>query len=427
MTSESAILAEGLGKSYRLGERDAYKTLRDSIASAFRHRSRSSRSILWALRDVSFEVKDGEAVGIIGRNGAGKSTLLKILARITEPTEGRAVVWGRAGALLEVGTGFHPELTGRENVFLNGSLLGMRRSEVAKRFDEIVAFADVEGFVDTPVKRFSSGMQMRLAFAVAAHLEPEILIVDEVLAVGDAAFQRKCLNRMEAASAEGRTVLFVSHNLQAVRTLCHRAVVLEEGKVAFDGDSTTAIEHYLALVEPSRDGSDLTEAPRRGEAGGDVSIVGAELLSESGRTAVPLGAPFQIRLSFVVERPISDLVIGFSIFSIDEVVVMQSLSTATHAPFGELEPGRYEVVADLGRNVLAPGHYSVEAGARDARKQQDLVPHALTFEVVDLESDVESPWFGHTAGVVRVPVRWQRPMSAHPGSGSDKTSGVSAG
>ena len=417
MRSDRAIVCEGLGKSYRLGERDAYKTLRDSIGSLFRHRARSAtRATLWALREVGFEVHDGEAMGIIGRNGAGKSTLLKILARITEPTEGRATVRGRAGALLEVGTGFHPELTGRENVFLNGSLLGMRRADVARRFDDIVAFADVQGFVDTPVKRYSSGMQMRLAFAVAAHLEPEILIVDEVLAVGDAAFQRKCLNRMEEASSEGRTVLFVSHNLQAVRTLCDRAVVLEGGRVAFDGEVATAIERYLELVEPSQTGLDLSDAPRRGDVRGDARILRAELVSERGGASFPLGEPFRIALTFTVDEPLEDLVVAFSVFSIDEVVVLQSLSTATHAPFRHLKPGSYEIVAELDQNFFAPGHYSIEVGLRDARAQQDLVPRAVSFEVIDLNPDVESPWFGHTAGLVRLPVRWDVPEAKSSGA-----------
>ncbi|HEX6106150.1 MAG TPA: ABC transporter ATP-binding protein, partial [Gemmatimonadales bacterium] len=220
--SDLAIRAEGLGKQYRLGRMERYPTLRDALVSAAR-RPFARRSdvggpeTLWALRDVSFEVPRGEVLGVIGHNGAGKSTLLKILSRIAEPTTGRAVLHGRIGSLLEVGTGFHPELTGRENVYLNGAILGMRRAEIARQFDRIVEFAEVERFIDTPVKHFSSGMYMRLAFAVAAHLEPEILIVDEVLAVGDAAFQRKCLGRMEDVAHGGRTVLFVSHSLDAIR------------------------------------------------------------------------------------------------------------------------------------------------------------------------------------------------------------------
>jgi lipopolysaccharide transport system ATP-binding protein len=235
--SDVAIRVEGLGKQYRLGgPRERYDTLRDqirkwsSLRGLLRRATRAEhRPPFWALKDVSFEVEPGEVVGIIGRNGAGKSTLLKILSRITEPTEGAADIHGRVGSLLEVGTGFHPELTGRENVYLNGAILGMRRAEIGRKFDEIVAFAEVEKFIDTPVKHYSSGMYMRLAFAVAAHLEPEILIVDEVLAVGDAEFQKKCLGKMGDVAKSGRTVLFVSHNMQTIANLCQLCICLKDG------------------------------------------------------------------------------------------------------------------------------------------------------------------------------------------------------
>src|ERR1041385_3672840 len=222
--SDLAIRADKLGKEYRLGG------FRRRIKGAFR-----KPPTIWALRDVSFEVGRGEVIGVIGHNGAGKSTLLKILSRITEPTEGRAELHGRVGSLLEVGTGFHPELTGRENIYLNGAILGMQRSEIARRFDEMVAFAEVERFIDTPVKRYSSGMYLRLAFAVAAHLEPEILLVDEVLAVGDAAFQTKCLGRMSDVAREGRTVLFVSHNLPSIEKLCQKVVIIDGGRMVMEG------------------------------------------------------------------------------------------------------------------------------------------------------------------------------------------------
>jgi lipopolysaccharide transport system ATP-binding protein len=250
--TDTAIRVDGLGKQYRLGgPRESYSTLRGrfrdlvSLRGLRRRASQGWDSRFWALKDVSFEVKQGEVVGIIGRNGAGKSTLLKILSRITEPTEGAADLFGRVGSLLEVGTGFHPELSGRENINLNGAILGMRRAEIARKFDEIVAFAEVEAFLDTPVKRYSSGMYMRLAFAVAAHLEPEILVVDEVLAVGDAAFQKKCLGKMKDVSRQGRTVLFVSHNMHAVNALCSRGLVLRDGRVAFDGTAARGVATYL--------------------------------------------------------------------------------------------------------------------------------------------------------------------------------------
>ena len=256
--SELAVRVEGLGKEYRLGgPLEQYSTLRDrlsKLASApFRAlRGRGERSeqdgLFWALKDVSFEVKRGEVVGIIGRNGAGKSTLLKILSRITEPTEGEVDINGRVGSLLEVGTGFHPELSGRENVYLNGAILGMQRADNARRFDEIVAFADVEKFIDTPAKHYSSGMYMRLAFAVAAHLEPEILIVDEVLAVGDAQFQKKCLGKMGDVARGGRTVIFVSHNMGAVQSLCRTAIHLDAGQIVAKGSTTEVVGRYLSLA-----------------------------------------------------------------------------------------------------------------------------------------------------------------------------------
>src|SRR5688500_6015076 len=242
------IAVENLAKKYvidGLKER-RYKTARDSLAGLFRRGAKApSKETIWALQDVSFEASHGEAIGIIGRNGAGKSTLLKILSRITEPTAGVARLYGRVGSLLEVGTGFHPELTGRENIFLNGAILGMRRAEIARKLDEIVAFSEIEQFLDTPVKRYSSGMYVRLAFAVAAHLDTDVMIVDEVLAVGDAKFQRKCLDKMEDVGRHGRTVLFVSHNLSLVTRLCPRAVLLENGRVSADGGAHDVVRRYL--------------------------------------------------------------------------------------------------------------------------------------------------------------------------------------
>ena len=261
--SSPIVQCEHLGKRYQIRHQQAqqYVALRDVIAAAARrplrwfdrngHATAPSREDFWALRDVSFEVATGEVVGIIGRNGAGKSTLLKVLSRITEPTEGRLTLHGGVASLLEVGTGFHPELTGRENIFLNGAILGMTRVEIVRKFDDIVAFAGVERFLDTPVKRYSSGMYVRLAFAVAAHLEPEILIVDEVLAVGDAEFQKKCLGKMQEVSRGGRTVLFVSHNMSAIQALCTRVIVLQGGQVVADGDPDASIAKYLAGASPS--------------------------------------------------------------------------------------------------------------------------------------------------------------------------------
>jgi len=246
----TAIKCEQLSKRYAIGQRERYRALRDVITEKVSNpfRRKSSAPWIWALKEVSFDVPEGKPVGIIGRNGAGKSTLLKILSRITKPTHGQVRICGRVGSLLEVGTGFHPELTGRENIFLNGAIIGMRKSEIVRKFDEIVAFAEVEKFLDTPVKRYSSGMYVRLAFAVAAHLETEILVIDEVLAVGDVAFQRKCLGKMGDLSQSGRTVLFVSHNMQAIRSLCRHAMWLEQGQLKAFGPSENVIEKYLDVA-----------------------------------------------------------------------------------------------------------------------------------------------------------------------------------
>lgn len=260
--SEIAIRVELLGKQYRLGEREQYRTLRNTITNAvsapFRCLSRRSKGNckqldeqIWALDDVSFEVKRGDVLGVIGRNGAGKSTLLKILSRVTEPTTGCAEIRGRVGSLLEVGTGFHPELTGRENIYLNGAILGMKKIEIQRKFDEIVAFAEIDRFVDTPVKHYSSGMYLRLAFAVAAHLEPEVLIVDEVLAVGDARFQEKCLGVMQKTAKTGRTILFVSHNMAAVQRLCNRTLLLDGGRIVADGNPAEATRRYFSTAQSS--------------------------------------------------------------------------------------------------------------------------------------------------------------------------------
>lgn len=259
--TDFAIRANGIGKKYAIGETpEPYKTLRDSIAKAALAPFRAIRRLsgkgisesrtIWALREISFEARPGEVIGFIGRNGAGKSTLLKVLSRITDPSEGRAEIHGRVGSLLEVGTGFHPELTGRENVYLSGAILGMRKADIDRKFDLIVSFSEIDKFVDTPVKHYSSGMYLRMAFAVAAHLDPEILLVDEVLAVGDASFQKKCLTRMVEVARAGQTVLFVSHNLDAILTLCSRCIVLSHGRISFDGPPAEAIAHYHRLLSP---------------------------------------------------------------------------------------------------------------------------------------------------------------------------------
>src|SRR6185503_18260307 len=301
------IKVENLGKRYRLGARQTpYGSLRDSLAGVVRApwkrlQRNGPNPLIWALRDVSFTIQPGEAVGIVGRNGAGKSTLLKLLSRITEPTTGLIELYGRIASLLEVGTGFHPELTGRENIYLNGAILGMTRAEIRRKFDEIVAFAEVEPFIDTPVKHFSSGMYLRLAFAVAAHLEPEILLVDEVLAVGDARFQRKCLDKMQEVGKQGRTVLFVSHNMPAVTRLCSRTILLDAGRVIGDGPSSEIVSAYLSSglgTTAAREWPELDEAP-----GNDVvKLRAVRVQSQAGTVtdAMDIRRPITIEMDYEV-------------------------------------------------------------------------------------------------------------------------------
>jgi lipopolysaccharide transport system ATP-binding protein len=343
--SDIAITAENLSKSYwvghRFAQREKYEVLRDVIAREARNFARKvvdfikGRQIVqgdeveqfWALRDVSFEVKCGEVLGIIGRNGAGKSTLLKILSRITEPDRGRVRLRGRVASLLEVGTGFHPELTGRENIFLNGSILGMTRAEIKAKFDEIVAFAEVDRFLDTPVKRYSSGMYVRLAFAVAAHLEPEILIIDEVLAVGDVEFQKKCLGKMHSiAVAENRTVLFVSHDLQAIQSLCDRAILLESGRIVMQGTSRPVVAQYLA---PHSSSGERLWGPDAAPGDEDFSLRAVRVLSSDGRSTGTLDSDNDayIEFDFFVQKVRSSLCIGFDLTNSEGVTVCRTYQT----------------------------------------------------------------------------------------------------
>jgi len=327
--SNVAISVEGLGKRYQIGTgpKEPYGSLRDSLARAAKapinrlrrsDRADSAAQDYWALKDVSFEVKHGEAVGIIGRNGAGKSTLLKVLSRITEPTTGQAVVHGRVGSLLEVGTGFHPELTGRENIYLNGAVMGMSRSDIKRHFDEIVDFAGVETYLDTPVKRYSSGMYMRLAFAVAAHLEPEILVVDEVLAVGDAGFQRKCLGKMQDVSAAGRAVIFVSHQMQTIEHLCSKAIMLDGGRLAFEGDTRNAIKRHLESSREAIQRGLLRDREDR-SGSGTVRLTDFYLEDVGGNelVAVQSGDDLHIVLPFVAKPDARNVDVGISLH--DEV------------------------------------------------------------------------------------------------------------
>lgn len=402
--SGAVIRVENLSKRYVIShaaERGRYSTLRDSLAGGLKSlggrllcratTDNPRREEFWALRDVSFEVKRGEVVGIIGRNGAGKSTLLKVLSRITEPTSGRIEIDGRVASLLEVGTGFHPELTGRENVYLNGAILGMTRAEIRRKFDEIVAFAEVEKFLDTPVKRYSSGMYMRLAFAVAAHLEPEILIVDEVLAVGDAAFQKKCLGKMSEVAKGGRTVLFVSHNMAAVGALCSAGCLLNAGRVSFAGP----IDECLACYSRVEGTADRSRYERLTPASGQNCWVRvADVFSAEGGFQ-PIGSPLVLRIEAVFDRPTRFPKIGFVLSTAAGDKLLNANNT--YQPFensGELvRSGVF--LCECGTVPLLPGVYSLSIWLGDELGDHDALPDCLYFEVTE----------GDTWGTGRQPPR----------------------
>jgi len=415
--SDLAIRVEGLGKRYRIAAQPArYRTLRDALVESVRRSFRRLRAsgqdngsqTIWALRDVSFEVRQGEVLGIIGRNGAGKSTLLKILSRITEPTEGYVEIRGRVGSLLEVGTGFHPELTGRENIYLNGAILGMRRAEIQRRFDEIVSFAEMEPFIETPVKYYSSGMYMRLAFAVAAHLEPDILLVDEVLAVGDAAFQQKCLGKMGEVAREGRTVLFVSHNLGAIQSLTHRCLYIKNGQIAAANESARVIEHYLTDAVQrceSKHGVDLNFFRREGAQDPAVQITAISVRGgRGGSPELRMGTPFFIIIQIQVYRPLhgANLAILLKNSRRELVTVLFSWDQGFSLSCG---PGRHVVGAYVDGLLLAPGQYFADVGINQSTdtKAYDVIVDFPIFKVFNaghVTQWLERPWGAvHTLGV----------------------------
>ena len=394
-----AIRCENLGKRYRLGTQERYRTLRDLLSAKLAYPFRGPRASaqnrvhLWALDDVSLEIKRGEVVGIIGHNGAGKSTLLKILSRITKPTRGSAEIKGRVGSLLEVGTGFHPELTGRENIYLNGAILGMRKSEIERKFDEIVAFAEVEKFIDTPVKRYSSGMYVRLAFGVAAHLEMEVLLVDEVLAVGDAQFQKKCFAKINEIGKDGRTILFVSHNMAAVRSICKEALVLDRGRVVAKGAIEETVDRYLSQASSEEfDRSETTS----------FRVTGVEIFSATSpecSAVVKTFDPVRIKVKFVAKDEIADPGLYVSILTPDS----RRLTGLDFKDFANATPLRAGEACELGFAVeslpLLPGTYNVEIHLKDmSRGLVEIVPHLYRFEVAETQvyggRKLDS-WFGN--------------------------------
>lgn len=398
--SHLSIEVAHLGKEYHIGgPQKQYHRLTDQLAdmaaAPFRRAAKLLRGqasgvaeldeAIWAIKDISFQIQPGEVVGIIGRNGAGKSTLLKILSGITDPTEGRADLYGRVGSLLEVGTGFHPELTGRENIFLYGAILGMKRSEINRKLDEIVAFAEVDKFLDTPVKHYSSGMYVRLAFSVAAHLEPEILLVDEVLAVGDVAFQRKCLGKMDDVARTGRTVVFVSHNMGLLQQLCERGIYLQGGTVHTDGSITDAVDAYLQTLEQSKT-TDLSQrVDRKGQ--GKVRLTNAEVLSTNeSSTILKTGRP--VRFVFQVDKLVPAMACNFHIYdTIGQPVT--SFTSKVRGPADTSDPGNgMKFICELDELLLVPGRYRVDVAIIGDNRMQDFIEAATVFEVGE----------GHVAG-----------------------------
>jgi lipopolysaccharide transport system ATP-binding protein len=418
--SDKAIRIEDLSKLYHIGEHQgSYKTLRETIvnifSAPFRHLSHNPLSsvlnprsdTIWALKDISFEVERGEVVGIIGRNGAGKTTLLKILSRITEPTEGWAEIRGRVGSLLEVGTGFHPELTGRENIYLNGAILGMSKTELNRKFDEIVAFAEIEKFIDTPVKRYSSGMYVRLAFAVAAHLEPEILLVDEVLAVGDAAFQKKCLGKMGDVAKEGRTVLFVSHNMQAINILCGRVFLIEEGRIQMGGPTREVVEKYLE----SKD-SQVPEVTWEFEnaPGKEVAKLSAvRVLNEHGKARYDhnMDQSITLELEFWVRRPNSELNPSFHVYN-QQGICLFAVSNLHDSEWESrlFGPGLYRSACRIPAHYLNEGQHHVSAIIlKDKTKLEVVMENIVSFFVHD-HAAARGGYTGTWIGVVRPLLPW---------------------
>lgn len=413
-----AIQVENVSKCFRINQLEGaarlkYRTLRESLMEAIASPIRNLRSgaalglveDFWALRDIHFTVAEGDVLGMIGRNGAGKSTLLKILTRITEPTTGRAILRGRVGSLLEVGTGFHPELSGRDNVFLNGSILGMRHKEIKTKFDEIVDFSGIEKFIETPVKRYSSGMKVRLAFAVAAHLDLEVMLIDEVLAVGDAEFQRKCLGKMGDVARSGRTIIFVSHNMAAVQNLCNRVLVLRDGKTDFEGPPDRAIYEYLKQFEPESEGNGLISVKR--ETGLHPIICGIELFDElkNRASAVPTCSPLTVKIQYQHTEDIPDPRFSLVFENAAGVRIFSLQSRRQRGALPRL-PAQGTVTCQILDLPLLPGLYNISAGCGSENKQLDRVSRACQLTVTEKDVFGTGKLPGTAGGLVVVKADW---------------------
>ena len=416
------IRVENLGKRYRIGTAaNSYRTLRDGIVDAFarlnpinkgdRMGRVSSTNLIWALQDINFEVARGKVLGIVGRNGAGKSTLLKILSRVTEPTTGQAEIRGRVGSLLEVGTGFHPELTGRENIYLNGAILGMKRSEIERKYDEIVDFSEVEQFIDTPVKRYSSGMYLRLAFAVAAHLEPEILVVDEVLAVGDAEFQRKCMGKMSDVAQAGRTVLFVSHNMSAILRLTEETIVLEKGRLAYRAPTPQAVDYYMATGFTGS-GERLWQPDEVPADAAPFRPLALRLRDGRGQVVDTLRStePFKLEIDYELAQPVTGLRVGVYLLTMRGEYVFTSFDTDDPQQFerhSTRPAGRYRSQCEVPADLLNEGRYVLAVNASAFRiKRYFWDDHALAFSV-DAAGAPGKQWPEPRLGPIRPALDWR--------------------
>lgn len=404
--SYTAIKVDSLAKRYKIGRYQApYKTIVESLTKAitynpfeFIRKRREKQEYFWALKDISFEVKPGEVIGVIGHNGAGKSTLLKILSRITEPTGGSADIYGRVGSLLEVGTGFHYELTGRENIYLSGAILGMKKNDIDRRFDEIVAFAEVDKFIDTPVKHYSSGMHLRLAFAVAAHLEPEILLVDEVLAVGDLAFQKKCLNKMEDVATQGRTILFVSHNMGAIKELCQTSLVLKNGKVDYQGSVVSGIQHYTRNV--------LNIQPESGN-GHKTAGFARTIINEnkSENFGVKNDETFEITSDLTLSNNLNRIVMHCLIEDAECNQVVHNYIRTKEIGLNDLEKGVYRIKAQMPPLWLKPGVYTLYLKFIAETEEGRQVKYLSERVLLDIVDNTEM-FAGKVYATILPPVKW---------------------
>ncbi len=424
--TDIAIRVENLSKQFRIGATQNNKNLREALKDSLKAPFRRAGQLLhlkaageaeldrtiWALKDVSFEVKRGDLLGIIGRNGSGKSTLLKILSRITEPTTGMAQIRGRIRSLLEVGTGFHPELTGRENIYLNGAILGMKRAEIRQKFDEIVAFSEVEKFIDTPVKHYSSGMYLRLAFAVAAHLESEILIVDEVLAVGDGRFQRKCLNKMQEVGEQGRTVLFVSHSMPAVTRLCRRALLLNEGKLVAEGQAHTIVRTYLSGSTDSSTGERIWMTPQQMPGGEVARLCAVRLKTEDAQigNTVAINKSMEIEMEYDVLKPGYALLPHFQLVNEEGVLVFKALDVDPNWRKRSRPVGHFVSRALIPGNLLQEGMHFVWVALITLEPMivQFFEPDVVAFQVIESTAgeSARGDFAGDISGVVRPLLKW---------------------